>query len=105
MATSDVEVAVIVRVPVRQLKDHLSEYLRRVQQGEELVITSHGRPVGRLLGPRAAGRELEAEAVSRLRELPFVRPPRAGKVRGSARPIRSRPGEPTLADLLLEDRE
>jgi len=94
-----------VHVPVRELKDHLSEYLRRAQEGEEVVITSHGRPVGRLLGPRPVSRDLEAEAVPRLRELPFVRPPRAGKVRGSAQPIRWQPGEPTLADLLLEDRE
>lgn len=104
MATPPVNTAP-VEVPVRELKDHLSEYLRRAGQGEELVITSHGRPVGRLLGPRPAGRDLEAEAVSRLRELPFVRPPRAGRVRGSAQPMRSRPGEPTLADLLLADRE
>ena len=94
-----------MKVPVRELKDHLSEYLRRAQRGEELVITSHGRPVGRLLGPRPAGQEPEAEAVARLRELPFVRPPRSGKVRGSTRPTRWKPGEPTLADLLLEDRE
>jgi prevent-host-death family protein len=94
-----------VQVPVRELKDHLSAYLRRAQAGEEVVITSHGRPVGRLLGPRLASRDLEAEAVPRLRELPFVRPPRAGKVRGSAQPIQWQPGEPTLADLLLEDRE
>lgn len=95
----------VVQVPVRELKDHLSEYLRRAQRGEELVITSHGRPVGRLLGPRPAGRELEEEAVSRLRELPFVRPSQGGKLRGSARPIQWRPGEPTLAELLLQDRE
>jgi prevent-host-death family protein len=104
MATSDAKVAV-VQVPVRKLKDNLSEYLRRAQQGEELEITSHGRPVGRLLGPRPGGRDLEAEATSRLRELPFVRPPRAGEVRGSSRPIQWPGDEPTLADLLLEDRE
>jgi prevent-host-death family protein len=95
----------VVKVPVRELKDHLSAYLRRVQQGEELVITSHGRPVGRLLGPRQPGEDPAAEAVARLRQLPFVRPPRGGKVRGSTRPIRWQSGEPTLADLLLEDRE
>jgi prevent-host-death family protein len=36
-------------VGVRDLKAHLSEYLRRVQQGQVLIITDHGRPVGRLL--------------------------------------------------------
>lgn len=35
-------------VSVRELKDHLSAYLRRVEAGEELVITSHRRQVARL---------------------------------------------------------
>ncbi len=34
---------------VRELKDHLSKYLRRVQSGEEVIITSHRRPVAKLV--------------------------------------------------------
>ena len=34
---------------VRELKDHLSKYLRRVQRGEEVVITSHRRPIAKLV--------------------------------------------------------
>ena len=37
-------------VSVRNLKDHLSEYLRRVQTGEEVTVTDHGRPVAALIG-------------------------------------------------------
>ena len=43
-------------VSVRELKNHLSEYLRRVQDGEELLITSRGKPVGRLVPARRAAR-------------------------------------------------
>jgi prevent-host-death family protein len=38
-----------IRVGVRDLKARLSEYLRQVKQGHVVVITEHGRPVGRLL--------------------------------------------------------
>jgi prevent-host-death family protein len=36
-------------VGVRDLKTRLSEYLRRVKQGQTIIITEHGHPVGRLL--------------------------------------------------------
>lgn len=35
-------------VGVRELKARLSEYLRQVKNGNTVVITEHGRPVGRL---------------------------------------------------------
>jgi prevent-host-death family protein len=37
-----------LRVGVRDLKSRLSEYLRHVSQGQTVIITDHGRPVGRL---------------------------------------------------------
>jgi len=37
-----------IRVGVRDLKARLSEYLRQVKQGRIVIITEHGRPVGRL---------------------------------------------------------
>jgi len=37
-----------LRVGVRDLKARLSEYLRQVSQGQIVIITDHGRPVGRL---------------------------------------------------------
>lgn len=38
-----------ITVGVRDLKARLSEYLRRVKQGQTIVITDHGQPVGRIL--------------------------------------------------------
>jgi prevent-host-death family protein len=47
------------RVGVRELRQNLSVYLRRVRRGESLVVTEHGRPVARLapLAPGAGGIE------------------------------------------------
>ena len=33
------------RIPVRELRNHVSEVLRRVESGEILEVTVHGRPV------------------------------------------------------------
>jgi len=37
-----------VRVGVRDLKARLSKNLRQVSQGQTVIITDHGHPVGRL---------------------------------------------------------
>ena len=36
-------------VGIRDLKSRLSEYMRQVRQGQVILITDHGRPIGRLL--------------------------------------------------------
>lgn len=41
-------------VPVAQAKAKFSEMLRRAGGGEEIVVTSHGRPVARILPPADA---------------------------------------------------
>lgn len=38
-----------ITVGIRDLKARLSEYVRQVQGGQTIVITDHGRPVGRIL--------------------------------------------------------
>ena len=38
-----------MRASVRELKDHLSDYLRRVENGEEIIVTSHRRPIAKLV--------------------------------------------------------
>ncbi len=37
------------RVPLHQVKDELSRFLREAE-GEEIVITRHGKPAGVLIG-------------------------------------------------------
>lgn len=78
-------------VAVAELKTKLSGYLRRVQKGEEVVITSHRHPVARLV---------PYERLGRLRFVPPTRPLADwNKVKG-VKP--SKPVDPVA--LLLEDR-
>jgi prevent-host-death family protein len=37
------------KVGIRDLKAQLSEYLRQVKAGETVIITEHGRPIGRIV--------------------------------------------------------
>ena len=38
------------RVPLWEIKDHLSEYLRQAAKNEAIIITRHGKPAGLLTG-------------------------------------------------------
>lgn len=38
-----------ITVGTRELKNRLSEYLRRVKAGETIVVTERGKPVGQLV--------------------------------------------------------
>ena len=96
-----------MEVAVRDLKDRLSEYLRRAEAGEEVVVTSHGRPIVRMtaMGQTQAG-ESEADALARLRAQPWVRAGDGGRIGPIPHPIpAAAPGEPLLSDLMLGDRE
>lgn len=77
-----------MEVSVRELKNRLSEYLRRAQAGEEVVVTSHGKAVGRLVGPPPVSADPDADTIARLRAQRWVRPGNGQKVRGSDRPAR-----------------
>jgi prevent-host-death family protein len=94
-----------VNVSVRDLKDHLSEYLRRAEAGEEIMITSRGRPIARLAPPVVQPEDAEAEAIARLRAQPWIRPGTGGKPRGAENPVIIGPGEKTLSDIVSELRE
>jgi antitoxin (DNA-binding transcriptional repressor) of toxin-antitoxin stability system len=41
---------------IRQLKDHLSRYIRRIEAGERISVTAHGRVVAELVPPGGRGR-------------------------------------------------
>jgi prevent-host-death family protein len=46
-------------VGVAQLRQNLSRYLRRVEQGERLVVTDRNRPVAELGPPASTGAALD----------------------------------------------
>jgi len=88
----------LATVGIRELRDHLSEYLRRVQEGELLLITDRGKPVGEL-GPAEVGGSVER---ARLLARQGVARWGGGKPKGLARAPRPRGG--LVSDAVLEDR-
>ena len=84
-------------VAITELRAHLSDWLQRARQGDEVVITDRGVPVARLLGLTATAvlERLAAEGV--IGQAGAGRRPAA-----SGRP-RPRPRRP-VADIVSEQR-
>ena len=94
----------MVSVGVREFKNHLSEYLRRVKAGEVVEVTQRGKPVARLLPSGPASEEKAVEA--KIWELVAQ-----GKARWSGRKPRrytpevtAKPGT-SLSDLIVKERD
>lgn len=85
-------------VGVRELRDHLSDYLRRVREGQRVVITDRGKPVGEL--SLADGRKSVERAWALVRQ--GVARWSGGKPRGLIRAPRSRGG--LVSAAVLQDR-
>jgi len=71
-----------MQTSIRDLKDHLSNYLRRVQRGEEIIVTSHRRPVVKLVPVADDQEEARLSREACLRELNALREELTGAVRG-----------------------
>lgn len=95
-----------MEVSVRDLKGRLSEYLRRVAAGEELIVTSHGKEVARLLPPRkrTGSASTEAKLIARFRNLPWVRPGSGAKPELPTPVVRVKKGERTLSEIVSDQR-
>jgi prevent-host-death family protein len=86
MATARVEVG------VRDLKNNLSRYLDRVREGEDVIVTEHGRPVARLSA---------LDHLAALIAAGVVRPPRST---ARHRPRRRIAAEAPVSDLADDQR-
>jgi prevent-host-death family protein len=91
-----------MEVSIRDLRNHLSAYLRRVARGEALTVTDRKRPVALLIpsGPATEGAEAEVE---RVLSLPWVSGGE-GRPRGLARAARLGPGDLSASDVVAEGR-
>jgi prevent-host-death family protein len=69
-------------IGTRALKNQLSRYLKRVQQGERLVVTARGKAVAILSPPLATETDRRIEALLREGVARWV----GGKPKGSRRP-------------------
>jgi len=63
-------------VGVRELHDRLSEYLEKVEQGTEFVVTRRGKPIARLtrVGGKTPLEELAEQGLVRLPKKPRTLP-------------------------------
>jgi prevent-host-death family protein len=61
-------------VGIFEAKTHLSTLLKRVEQGEEIIVTRHGKPVARLVPVGAVNREGREDIVARLKSFRKGRP-------------------------------
>ena len=83
----------------RDLKAKLSAYMRRVKTGETIVITEHGKPIGRIIPIDQSTQEQIATLVD------------AGLISWNYQklshltPLGKTKGDRSLSDLLLEDRD
>jgi len=92
------------RVAISELKAKLSEYLKAVRAGEEVIVTDRGKPVARM-APISGPDESE----SRLRMLVRTGQARPPDVEGGIDPdliaaLRPRVPDAGVVDALLEER-
>ena len=88
-----------LKVGTRELKNKLSEYLRRVKAGEIITVTDHGKSIGQIIPIKPTLEERIQTMVE------------AGQVEWNGQklppynPIIVNKSEKQLSDLVIEDRE
>ena len=91
------------QVGLRELKNRLSEYVRRVRAGEHVQVTDRGHVVAELVPPASAKASDPAAGLAELERRGLVRPPTAaGRARYASLPRLAPAG--TVKRLLDEDR-
>jgi len=88
-------------VGVRELRTHLSGYLRMVARGQTVTIGDRRRrPIARLVPIEP---DLVEDHLAHLEARGILRRGTGGKP-GMGQPIKPRKGAPLLSDLVIEDR-
>jgi antitoxin (DNA-binding transcriptional repressor) of toxin-antitoxin stability system len=88
---------------IRELKDHLSRYIRRIEAGERISVTAHGRVVAELVPPGHGARTSPGSRWDDLIAAGTLHPPvEAGDPFEDWPDIRLPPG--TAAELIDSDR-
>ena len=84
---------------IRELKTNLSEYLRRVEDGEIITITKHGKTIGRIV-PESTSLEERMEALTKSGFLHW-----GGEKLSPWSPVAVNKGSVLVSDLVSEDRD
>jgi prevent-host-death family protein len=88
----------MVRVGVRELRQHAGRYLERVKAGETIELTERGRLVAVLAPPTPAMTALD-RLIAEGKVVPATAPFRLPKR------VPAKPGQPSLSQILDELRE
>ena len=89
----------VISVGVRELKDHLSNYLRQVKSGQTIVITDHGREIAQLIPRNLSVRE----KIVAMRDAGLLE--WSGEKFAPGEPVGETIGSQSLSDLVSELRE
>lgn len=92
-----------MRASVAELKSHLSAYLSRVKDGEEILVTDRGRPVARLI-PYVARAGEQSEVLQRLARQGVVRLPARPPDEAFRWPVPTARSRRSVVEALLEER-
>ena len=86
----------MAEVGIRELRDHLSQFIEQVKAGDEIVVTDRGRAVARLVPVNGE------RPIDRLIREGRITPAKRPKQR-LPKPIKTQTGS-TVSDLLINDR-
>jgi len=88
---------------IRELRDNLSRYIRRIEAGERVVVTAHGRVVAELVPPGSVGPSHSSEFERLLASGVITPPAEDGDPVEDCPDIRLAPG--TATALIDSDRD
>lgn len=91
-----------MQIAIRELKSHFSKYLKIVQEGTEIIVTTHGKPIARF-SQLGVSRDISDNNV--LQNIEWIKMGNGKKPVGLSdeKRIKIDSGE-NLSDLLLDDR-
>ena len=64
-----------MEIGIRELRDNLSRYIRRIEAGERISVTAHGRVVAELVPPGTSRGPMPARRWDELITAGILRPP------------------------------
>jgi prevent-host-death family protein len=88
-----------MRVGTRELKNKLSEYMRRVKAGETIIVTEHGKTIGQIVPVKPTVDE-RIQAMVAAGQMEWN-----GEKLKPYQPKAVNKGDRLLSDLVVEDRE
>jgi prevent-host-death family protein len=94
----------MVEAGIRDVKNNLSAYIRRVEAGERIAVTAHGRVVAEIWPAGGRGRRETSNRIEALIETGVARPPLESGDPLADLPPRGLP-RGTAARLIDEDRD